>query len=322
MCGRAAQSLRTANEAASRFQAVNKDSSSDNNPKTSTYNLSPGMNAAVMWKDDDGQVVMDNMGFGLITRGGSKNHPIPSGKQRMNLMFQNLMFNARSDTLFSKPTFARLLAQKKSCIIALDGYFEWKQSLLPGDKGKKQPYFVYSKNGILVAGLWTEVYASPDEPNLRTFTILTTEPSKQIEWLHDRMPVCLWDHSSAMKWLTNPSAAVLKTLDDAARKKNDGFSWHMVSPEMSDLKFQGEKVIKPIKPPASVLSFFTSKQNVKDGSTPSPATSKRLNSSKSNTSSPKRLKGGSGKTETIQKKESTPQKTGKNLITGFFQKKA
>ena len=114
MCGRAAQTLRTANEAASRFQAVNK-ASSDDNSQTGTYNLSPGMNAVVMWQDEDGQVVMDNMGFGLITRGGTKNQPIPSGKQRMNLMFQNLMFNARSDTLFSKPTFARLLAKKQSC---------------------------------------------------------------------------------------------------------------------------------------------------------------------------------------------------------------
>jgi putative SOS response-associated peptidase YedK len=125
--------------------------------------------------------------WGLVTKSGSQRNPLPSdsedSKARMALHFQNLMFNARSDTLFSKPTFSRLLSQSKSCVVALDGYFEWKSSPLAGGKGKKQPYFVHRKvsdatpkqSYLLMAGLWTRVSTGiPEEPTLDTFTMLTT----------------------------------------------------------------------------------------------------------------------------------------------------
>ena len=66
-------------------------------------------------------------------------------RQRMGMHFAGLMYNARTDTLFSKPTFSRLAKEGRSCVVALDGYFEWKASPLGGGKGKKQPYFVHRK---------------------------------------------------------------------------------------------------------------------------------------------------------------------------------
>eukprot|EP00980_Cylindrotheca_fusiformis_P010700 scaffold2400_cov187-Cylindrotheca_fusiformis.AAC.5 len=280
MCGRASQTLAAAHEVGEQLGvgAPKSGNVSDEGlveGKTErdnfdNYNMCPGMNAFVIFKNDD-KYEMERMSWGLLTKNGTSKKPIQTGKQRMSLQFQSLMFNARSDTLFSKPTFSKLAHQRRSCIVALDGYFEWKKSPLAGGKGKKQPYYVYhkdhgrdKKNPLLVAGLWTQVSTGiPDEPTLRTFTILTTEPCKQIAWLHDRMPLCLWDENSCLEWLDNPTSKVLKAMDITARQ-NEGFAWHMVSQEMSNLKFRGRKATEAIKSPPSVLSFFSAKSAAKN----------------------------------------------------------
>ncbi|CAJ1914505.1 unnamed protein product [Cylindrotheca closterium] len=297
MCGRAAQTFRAAKEAGLHLGALldsldnaeNGNADSDENLAgpvgPSNYNMCPGMSALVMWKDGD-NISIDQMAWGLITKAGTEKKPLPVGKQRMSLHFQNLMFNARSDTLFSKPSFTKLTSQKRACIVALDGYFEWKNSPLGSGKGNKQPYYVYrTKSGtgevppLLIAGLWTQVSTGiPEEPELNSFTMLTTEPCEQIKWLHDRMPLCLWDKKSCMDWLENPSPSVLKSID-ALAAKTEKFDWHMVSTEMSNLKFRGEKAIQAIKPPPSVLSFFSNKSKTKPVST-SPARDKAKDGSK------------------------------------------
>mmetsp|Transcript_18677 Transcript_18677/g.51113 ORF Transcript_18677/g.51113 Transcript_18677/m.51113 type:complete len:265 (+) Transcript_18677:41-835(+) len=107
---------------------------------TDNYNLAPGMSAMVFFKDEnDGQIRMEPKVWGLVTRGGTKNQPLPTGTSMMAQHFQAHMFNARSDTLYERSTFARLASMGRSCLVALDGFFEWK-TLLKGDK--KQPYFV------------------------------------------------------------------------------------------------------------------------------------------------------------------------------------
>jgi putative SOS response-associated peptidase YedK len=349
MCGRASQTLRTAREAGSNFGAsypnecdgpVQDDNKIDAEKgrgklgDSDCYNMCPGMNAFVI-KNEDEKIIMKKNAWGLITKHGSAKNPLPKGNERMSLHFQNLMFNARSDTLFSKPTFSKLATQKKSCIVVLDGYFEWKRDPLGSGKGKKQPYFVYGKDEegskcqerrmkpLMLAGLWTSVATGiPSEPKLETFTILTTEPSKQIEWLHGRMPIVVWEMATAMQWLENPSPAVLQSLEEAARKNNDGFGWHMVSAEMSNLKYQGKKAIQAIKAPDSVLSFFSKKSKDEQNSTGVVRGAGMKVESKSSQaigpiSSPKRLK----RELSSQEDGITSKKANKNLITGFFHKR-
>ncbi|KAL3945014.1 MAG: hypothetical protein SGBAC_000871 [Bacillariaceae sp.] len=353
MCGRAAQTFRAAKEAGLHLGASldsldnpeNGNAESDENPHrgnpgTDNYNMCPGMNALVMWKDGD-HIAIDQMAWGLLTKTGTAKNPLPVGKQRMSLHFQNLMFNARSDTLFSKPSFTKLTSQKRACVVALDGYFEWKKSPLGSGKGKKEPYYVYrTKSGtgevapLLIAGLWTQVSTGiPEEPVLSSFTILTTEPCKQIKWLHDRMPLCLWDKKSCIEWLENPSPSVLKSIDSVAAKTEE-FDWHMVSTEMSNLKFRSEKAIQKVKPPPSVLSFFATKSNaistnpVSEKAKHGTKKSSQLGSSKGNESpklcfSPKRPS--SQKTPLPKRKDRLRPKptavlpTKRSKITSFFQ---
>jgi putative SOS response-associated peptidase YedK len=251
------------------------------------------------------------------------------------------MYNARTDTLFEKPTFSKLAFQKKSCVVALDGYFEWKASPLAGGKGKKQPYFVHptpSPNGneeklagldpgyLLMAGLWTSVPTGlSDEPYLDTFTILTTEACKQIEWLHHRMPVCLWDLELARKWLQDPSPSVHKAIDAAAKSYNEGFAWYMVTTDMSSVKFRGIEAIKEKKPPKPVTAFFSKMADTK--STPPKASSKSSQTNMTSISSPLKRQaeplasyGGATPNKKV-KKNTAVGSDSKGSITSFFQKK-
>ena len=320
MCGRAAQTLAVVAGAASSLGAtlpsnphhgsstpppckqdttnnnINNNNNNDNGGNSSTdasshewhdnFNMSPGMNAVVFWKEN-GELRADRKAWGLVPKAGTSPKPLPpSGNTRMALHFSNLMFNARSDTLFTKPTFSRLAGQGHSCVIALDGYFEWKSSPLANGKGKKQPYFVRRKQQeqeqqsennsnlpyLLLAGLWTRVTTGlPEAPFLDTFTMLTTEACPQIAWLHHRMPVCIWNLDLANEWLDHPSPKVLEKLDAAAKSETEGFDWHMVTTEMSSLKYRDQTSIKPLPKLKTVASFFAKK-----GSEPAVQTEKHV----------------------------------------------
>ena len=67
---------------------------------------------------------------------------IPHWAKDMNIGYK--LINARAETLAQKPSF-RTALKKRRCLIAADGFYEWKHS------GKtKQPFYVQLKKGKLV----------------------------------------------------------------------------------------------------------------------------------------------------------------------------
>ena len=98
----------------------------------------------------------------------------------------NRMINARSETAAEKPAF-RAAFKRRRCLIPATGFFEWQK------RGSgKQPMFIHLKDAAVFAfaGLW-EVWYSPEGDELRTTTILTTEPNELMADIHNRMPVIL-----------------------------------------------------------------------------------------------------------------------------------
>lgn len=253
MCGRTAQTVHSVRTAVASLKAAYGGSHPqiDDTPLQDpeikdNFNLSPGMDAFVIWKDDKGVVQVDRKVWGLVTRPGAKATPLAQG---MSAHFSNLMFNARSDTLFDKPTFARLLNAKRSCLVVVDGFFEWKTEL-----SKKQPYYVYSPHGLVMAGLWTSVATGrPDEETLETFTVVTTEASEQLKWLHSRQPVMIDDWSVARQWL-NCQGSLRALLDRCQTPQT--LKWHAVSPQMSNLKFRSEEAIRALPKLKTIESMF------------------------------------------------------------------
>jgi len=96
--------------------------------------------------------------------------------------------NARAETLAEKSSF-RGAYKYKRCLIFADGFYEWKTQA--GIKNKI-PYHIKLLSGLpfAFAGLWDE-WLAPDGSQVRSCTIITTEPNTFMAHLHNRMPVIL-----------------------------------------------------------------------------------------------------------------------------------
>jgi putative SOS response-associated peptidase YedK len=98
------------------------------------------------------------------------------------------LINARGETVATKPAFRSAFKQRR-CLIPADGFYEWKA--IPGQK-KKQPFYIGQRDRPILAfaGLW-EVWKGPEQQELASCTIITTEANSAVAELHDRMPVIL-----------------------------------------------------------------------------------------------------------------------------------
>ena len=109
----------------------------------------------------------------------------------------NRLINARAETLAEKPAFRGSLKYKR-CLILADGFYEWKSA---DGKKSKTPFFIHMKDRkpFAFAGLW-DSWNSPEGSQLKTCTIITTEPNELMSLLHNRMPVILHPRDYD-KWL-------------------------------------------------------------------------------------------------------------------------
>lgn len=110
--------------------------------------------------------------------------------------FRYPTFNARAETLSSKPAFRHAWKASQRCLVPASCYFEWT-----GPKGTKQCYAIERSDGRphLLAGLW-EHWESADQA-IDSFTIITVPAAPAIDWLHPRMPRGLQDEVEADVWL-------------------------------------------------------------------------------------------------------------------------
>lgn len=98
--------------------------------------------------------------------------------------------NARSDTLFEKPSF-KVPVRKRRCLIVTDGYFEWREVA-----GKTYPYYIHMKDNdaFALAGIWDEWRDEKNMEKLQAFSIISVDANpfiKKINNRHQRMPVIL-----------------------------------------------------------------------------------------------------------------------------------
>lgn len=97
-------------------------------------------------------------------------------------------FNARAEALMSMRSYRMPWERRQRCIVPVDNFYEWK-TLAPK---VKEPYAIAlpDRNIMALAGLW-ENWKSPSGETVRSFTIITTEPSGEMAPIHNRMPVIL-----------------------------------------------------------------------------------------------------------------------------------
>lgn len=112
--------------------------------------------------------------------------------------------NARSETVFEKPSFASS-ARTRRCLVPVTGFYEWHDF-----NGKKYPFYITvpGRKDFALAGIWNKWRDPESGKIIPTFSVLTTAANPLIEKIHNvkkRMPVILTpDHESI--WL-NPHSA-------------------------------------------------------------------------------------------------------------------
>jgi putative SOS response-associated peptidase YedK len=105
------------------------------------------------------------------------------------------MINARSETVFDKPSF-RAAVRRRRCLVPADGFYEWG-----GSKGQRQPYYISMADGrpFAMAAIW-ERWQNELGDEVESCALLTTSANSLIEKFHHRMPVIL-EQSKWHLWL-------------------------------------------------------------------------------------------------------------------------
>ena len=94
-------------------------------------------------------------------------------------------FNARAESIDTRPAFRAAWKEGRRCLVITDGYYEWRDS-------DKQPFAVGLSNRgpMIFAGLWDE-WTAPGDGIVKSFAIITTTANELLQPLHARMPVLL-----------------------------------------------------------------------------------------------------------------------------------
>jgi putative SOS response-associated peptidase YedK len=147
------------------------------------YNIAPSQPVAVV--PNDGANRLDFFTWGLVPAWAKD----PSIGDRL--------INARAETLAEKPSFRSALRRRR-CLVLADGFYEWQ--VVAGSKAKT-PIYIQMDSGkpFAFAGLW-ELWTGGDGSEIRSFTIITTQPNSLMQAIHNRMPVIL-PESAYQEWL-------------------------------------------------------------------------------------------------------------------------
>lgn len=225
MCGRYTLHKKV-DELAERFNVATMSADLRDN-----YNVAPGQIMPVITEDESGKRHLELMKWGLI--------PVWAKDPAIGYK----LINARDDTIFEKPMW-RSVILKKRAIIPADGFYEWKRPVEP--KGKKQPFYIHPKQVDLFgfAGVW-ETWKDVEGKEWKTYSIITTDPNKEMASVHNRMPVILHQEDES-SWL-EPSKVTRDDIEPLLRPYEDnGLEMFEVSSDVNVTRNNDAKLIYPI----------------------------------------------------------------------------
>lgn len=256
MCGRSRCSLSRQQVIAA--ACVPDDRWKDKENYTPSHNVAPGHNTPVVKRDKQQKLEVHTMKWGLVpsfTKTACTEKPD-----------HFRMFNARSETVAEKSVFSRLLARQR-CVVLFNGFYEWKK-----EGSRKQPFYVNmgEANAMRMAGLFDVWSGGADDAPLYTYTIMTTDSSKRLQWLHDRMPVVLTTDEQVQAWLDTAPLSDKVFNSICTPYNGEDLVWHPVSPSMSSMSYQAPDASQNVEiKKGNIASFFktTTKRDAKPATT-------------------------------------------------------
>jgi len=193
------------------------------------YNIAPSQPIAVIPNTGDNTVSMYKWGL------------IPSWSK--DPAIGDRMINARAESLAEKPSF-RNAYRRRRCLILADGFYEWKQN--PSLKSKQPVYIrIKSERPFAFAGLW-EIWKSPDGSEIRSCTIITTQPNSLLEPIHNRMPVILPPNAYNL-WLASEDRQPAQLNDLLIPYPSDEMIAFPVSKMVNSPQTDSPDLIKPLR---------------------------------------------------------------------------
>ncbi|KAI9685331.1 MAG: hypothetical protein M1820_010824 [Bogoriella megaspora] len=153
--------------------------------------------------------------------------------------------NCRDDSLIENRGMWNTMKQRKRCIVVCEGFYEW----LKKNGGKEKiPHFVKRKDG--------------SEEKLYTYSIITTNSNKQLQFLHDRMPVILDNGSEAIRtWLDPGRAEWSRELQSLLKPYQGELECYPVSKDVGKVGNNSASFVIPIdssENKSNIANFFGS----------------------------------------------------------------
>ncbi|KAH8112111.1 hypothetical protein DFH11DRAFT_1609783 [Phellopilus nigrolimitatus] len=214
-----------------------------------------------------GKAVMHTMKWGLI----------PHWSKHEDTTLNTI--NAKGENLVEGGGMYTSIKGKKRCAVVCQGYYEWLK------KGKdKLPHFTKHKDGklLLLAGLYDSVTLEGSTETLWTFTIVTTNASKQFTWLHDRMPVVLSSQTQLNTWLDTSSQAWTPRIAKLVRPYSDParpLECYAVPTDVGKVTAESPTFVEPVAQRKDGIQAMFAKQS-KAGEAASPVKNANTSSSK------------------------------------------
>lgn len=193
------------------------------------YNVAPGQFLPVITMNEQGRRA-ELMKWGLI----------PHWAKDSKIGYK--LINARAETIFEKPMW-RTAATHYRCLVPARGFYEWK---VLGDGKTKQPYYIHPKSMDMFAfaGLWS-TWKDAEGYEIKSFSIITTNPNKEMRAVHDRMPVILKPDEES-RWL-EPSLENQKEIELLMHPYEDnGLEMYEVSRDVNTTRTNDRMLIGPI----------------------------------------------------------------------------
>ncbi|AXA52277.1 DUF159 domain protein [Malassezia restricta] len=210
-----------------------------------SYNIAPNMQCPVFRKNlDSMDVMMETMKWGV------------SSKSLFHADNEVMLINARDDTVLKPGSIWHDMMAERRCIVFCQGFYEWqKDDTVPGQTHapKRIAHFVgmgkygrgrrtidgQSRQLMPMAAFWTQQKGSDQN----AFAIVTTQANKQLEFLHDRMPVILPDTCAISEWLGITSYEHVSKLLTPYQGTLDCYK---VPPEVGSVGTSNENYIYPL----------------------------------------------------------------------------
>ena len=224
MCGRFA--LEDIDEVFSRFRLSGPEDFIGNIKPL--YNIAPSHYAYIISRNARQENRLEMIKWGLV----------PSWSKDPKI--GNRMINARVETISVKPSFKYILKTNR-CLVPCTGFYEWK---IVGKK--KVPYYIGLQNSKIfcLAGIY-DIWSGSNGNDLKTFTIITTQPNKTLKPIHNRMPVILHQELED-QWLNTKQQDLGAIIRLLRPYPDDDMIFHVVSDEVNNPEKDNPQLIKQV----------------------------------------------------------------------------